>query len=223
MPFITCLTHLCEQRICRADFRWAHQLDLRLLPLSLSLSCEKGLCERRCGPAMKRTREVMENEDDEEAEAVGEVPSGLYCMILSHPYPTLKKLFFILLTPDPLKTLSMHNQRRSKLRATRPAAPFCYPLRVAGRFFLETTAIAFSDELVHGTRGLASLCQHFDKLAAKYALTRYDPNAALCDKAGQKCTLSTFLKEHGAPPNYVADAARLDQCYATLVQVPRSG
>lgn len=177
----------------------------------------------------KRKREEAEREErrqrpweeeltsDEQAMApVGGAHEGIYCMILSHPYPTLKKPFHVMLTTDPLRTLVAHNQRRSRLRATRLAAPFCYPLRVAGRFFLDETALSFADALVHGTRGLDSLCEHFDNLASMYGLTLYPPDMLLVDAAGQPCTLAQFLREGGAPASFVEAATVLDECYRIL-------
>jgi len=141
---------------------------------------------------------------------------GLFCAVVTHPFQNMKKSFHVFLSHDPLGMVKLHNQRRSRLRITRPVAPFCQPIRITGPFYYEPTAIRFADDLVHGTRGLASLLKHLEDLAREYNVTVYSAEEALRDPTGKRVELAEALSVANAPPSYIAAAQQLDNAFEIL-------
>ena len=68
------------------------------------------------------------------------------------------------LVHSPFRAISMHNKKESEATDLHDAAPYCYPKRIVGPFYTEERAKQFSHELIHGTRGLESLCKQLDRM-----------------------------------------------------------
>ncbi len=167
--------------------------------------------------------ESSSDEDDDAIEVVYDLdddddllPSiGVYCIIITHPCIKTQKDFHVSLAHNPLRATALHNQRRSAARDLREAAPFCYPIRITGPFFHEGRAKQFADELVHGTRGLASLCRRMENLSGifPYFVPCYSIDVAL--EKGD--SLYAFLERGGAPREYLEAVERLEEAKRVLL------
>jgi hypothetical protein len=147
---------------------------------------------------------------------------GIYCILITHnnnnPNGTGgggAKEFHVSLASVALIATVLHNQQKSIARDLREAAPFLFPIRAAGPFYLESTAKNFAHEFVHGTRGLNSLCKRMEKLSASasYNVKCYSLDVPL--EHGD--SLPLFLKRHGASQEYIEAAIRLEEARNVLL------
>jgi len=161
---------------------------------------------------MKRTRECAPDADADAA--VAERACGVFCAVVAHGLSPGKKGFHTLLAADPLAALVLHNQRAAQVRVTRTAAPYCYPLMVAGPFYVEEAARNFAHDAVHGTRGLASFCRQFAELAQQYRVPLY------ADTVVPPEGIAAFLCAHGAPRAYRDALAVLEEAARVLLAAP---
>jgi hypothetical protein len=142
----------------------------------------------------------------------------MYCVIIRHPFKSAQKVFIVVLCEDPFLAVTCYNQRRAQAADLRDAAPFCYPERVAGPMYLDERAKLFAHKLVHGTRGLASVCRRMEALAAEFNIPCYSPNVPL--PQGQ--TLGSYLAKAGAPAPYLEAVELYEEAAMVLLMEDRT-
>jgi hypothetical protein len=152
---------------------------------------------------------TQDREDDADLDALR--PATLYCVIIRHPFKSPQKVFTVILARDPFLAVTLHNQERSQATDMHSAAPFCYLERVAGPFFYDRFAKRFAHELVHGIRGLPSLCRRIEHLADQYGVACYSSDVPLQEP------VRAFLERKGAPEEYLEAADRMEHAAEVLL------
>jgi hypothetical protein len=108
----------------------------------------------------------------------------------------------------------MHNKKESEATDLHDAAPYCYPKRIVGPFYTEERAKQFSHELIHGTRGLESLCKQLDRMLLE---PRYNDLSYYGSDAPLEEGLLSYLQKHDAPPAWLDACRMLDEAAEVLV------
>lgn len=144
--------------------------------------------------------------------------SFLYVMILAHPFHGTSmaqshQQQYVSIVASPVAATACHNLRQATATDLQEAAPYCYPTRLTGPFTTVERAKVFAHSLIQGTRGATSLHKRLDVLRQQTEWADLDFYA---DNVPLPVPLSTFFERHGAPPNFVEAAARLEEAEAIL-------
>ncbi len=150
----------------------------------------------------------------DEWHALFPVPAELYCLIVCRPHKTTtQRPFHILLAGDPFGAVSQHNQQRSRATDMHDAAPFCYIEQVAGPLPSDESGMQFAHQLVHGCRGLPSLCRRMEELATAHGVPCYSARVPL-DEA-----VPGYVERAGLSPVFVETARTFERAARILARV----
>lgn len=136
---------------------------------------------------------------------------ALYCIVVTHPFPTQKKTFAVIITDNPIAAVVAHNTQTSIATDIHEAAPFCYIERVAGPIYSEENICRFAHEVVQGIRGLDSTIRNLEEMCRTYLISGYSsamkPSVPLPD----------YLKQQNMPDEFIDAAMILEQSCNVLL------
>jgi hypothetical protein len=104
----------------------------------------------------------------------GNEPPQYYCALMGHPFAGVyKKDTYVFVSPRPVETAILHNQRRVPTKDTRHVAPYWRLLVVNGPFASFAQALECAYAWVERTRGCKSKKRRGIQLARQYAVRCY--------------------------------------------------